>query len=110
MDLILAHPWVLSANFHDGAVVASYPYDDYRPGEKQSGIHKTPDHQFFRHLASTYATNHETMLDQSVCTRQCGPLSLVEECRGLSLIGRECCWRQLSFAIKNQLVASIAPY
>ena len=69
MDLILDHPWVLSANFHDGAVVASYPYDDYRPGEKQSGIHQTPDHQFFRHLASTYATNHETMLDQSVCTR-----------------------------------------
>ena len=69
MDLILDHPWVLSANFHDGAVVASYPYDDYRPEEKQSGIHKTPDHQFFRHLASTYATNHETMLDQSVCTR-----------------------------------------
>ena len=41
---------------------------------------------------------------------QCGPLSLVEECRGLSLIGRECCWRQLSYAIKNQLVASKAPY
>ena len=69
IDLILDHPWVLSANFHDGAVVASYPYDDYRPGERQEGIHKTPDHQFFRHLASTYATNHETMLDQSVCTR-----------------------------------------
>jgi len=69
IDLILDHPWVLSANFHDGAVVASYPYDDYRPGKAQSGIHKTPDHEFFRHLASTYATNHLTMLDQSVCTR-----------------------------------------
>ena len=41
---------------------------------------------------------------------QSGPLSLVEECRGLALIGRECCWRQLSYAIKNQLVASKAPY
>ena len=38
------------------------------------------------------------------------PLSLVEECRGLALIGRECCWRQFSYAIKNQLVASKAPY
>lgn len=69
IDLILDHPWVLSANFHDGAVVASYPYDDYRPGEAQNGIHETPDHSFFKHLASTYATNHQTMLDQSVCTK-----------------------------------------
>ena len=30
MRLILASPWVLSANFHDGAVVAAYPYNDYR--------------------------------------------------------------------------------
>ena len=41
---------------------------------------------------------------------QPGPLSLVEECRGLALIGRRCCRRQLSYAIKNQLVASKAPY
>ena len=40
---------------------------------------------------------------------QPGPLSLDEECRGFALIGRECCWRQLSYAIKNQLVASKAP-
>jgi len=69
MDLILSEPWVLSANFHDGAVVASYPYDDYRDNQKQRGIHQTPDHQFFKHLASTYATNHQTMMNQSVCTR-----------------------------------------
>ena len=35
---------------------------------------------------------------------QPGPLSFVEECRGLALIGRECCWRQLSYAIKDQFV------
>jgi len=69
MKLILEQPWVLSANFHDGAVVASYPYDDYRDGGQQSGIHKTPDHEFFHHLATTYATNHGTMMDPQVCTR-----------------------------------------
>ena len=37
---------------------------------------------------------------------QCSPLSLVEECRGSALIGPEMLLRQLSYAIKNQLVAS----
>ena len=37
---------------------------------------------------------------------QCGPLSLVEVQRGSALIGRERCWRQQSYAIKNQLVAA----
>ena len=40
------------------------------------------------------------------CLTQSGPLSLVQECRGSSLIGRELpqwCWRQLSYAIMNQL-------
>jgi carboxypeptidase D len=69
MSLILSEPWVLSANFHDGAVVASYPYDDYRDYRNQIGISHTPDHLFFKHLASTYATNHLTMMNQSVCER-----------------------------------------
>ena len=69
MNLIMGAPWVLSANFHDGAVVASYPYDDYQGRRRQSGLAATPDHVFFKHLASTYATNHQTMMDQNVCTR-----------------------------------------
>ncbi|XP_023336204.1 carboxypeptidase D [Eurytemora carolleeae] len=66
MKLITSEPWVLSANFHGGAVVASYPYDDYR-STRQSGVSKSRDHSFFKHLAETYANNHQTMRDNSKC-------------------------------------------
>ena len=29
----MEQPWVLAANFHDGAVVATFPFDYYPPGE-----------------------------------------------------------------------------
>ena len=52
IDLILSEPWVISANFHDGAVVAAYPYNDYKDDNTQEGLHQTPDDEFFKHLAS----------------------------------------------------------
>ena len=41
IDMILDHPYVLSINFHDGAVVANYPWDDRdtKPWEKYK-LHK----------------------------------------------------------------------
>ena len=59
MRWILDNPFVLSVNFHGGAVVANYPFDDSKlpPGE----ISETPDHDLFKHLATIYASNHEDM-------------------------------------------------
>ena len=68
IDWIMRHPFVLSANFHDGAVLANYPYDDYRPGTLRAGVAKTPDHEVFVHLAKTYTSNHPYMSD---ATREC---------------------------------------
>ena len=64
MELIMSHPWVLAANFHDGAVVAAYPYNDYRDETREEGMHKTPDDEMFKHLSNTYAINHGIMANK----------------------------------------------
>ena len=59
MKWILDNPFVLSVNYHDGAVVANYPYDDsYKAGGVKS---LTPDNAVFEKLARLYADNHEYM-------------------------------------------------
>ena len=59
MRWILDNPFVLSINFHGGAVVSNYPYDD---SDGPSGlISPTPDQNLFKHLAAIYASNHENM-------------------------------------------------
>lgn len=51
---------VLSANMHGGAVVANYPYDGN--AEHRSGRYSaTPDDEFFRILADTYASHNPAM-------------------------------------------------
>lgn len=61
LEWIHKNPFVLSANLHGGALVASYPFDSNREHKKTGGYSATPDDELFIHLASTYATNHKTM-------------------------------------------------
>jgi len=68
MDWIKSQPFVLSANLHAGAVVASYPYDD-SPSHRISGHYSAaPDDKTFRYLAQTYAKKHKKMSRNIRCT------------------------------------------
>ena len=67
IDWINSIPFVLSANLHDGSMVANYPYDNsYNDQQMYSS---TPDDLLFRHLAKIYSKNHNTMghLNRSSC-------------------------------------------
>jgi len=69
VNWILDNPFVLSINFHDGAVVANYPWDDKnsKPWTKSNlfqpyeGGNYTPDHYEFVSLATLYSENHQNM-------------------------------------------------
>ncbi|KAI6646529.1 hypothetical protein LOD99_12650 [Oopsacas minuta] len=61
MNWITSGHFVLSANLHGGAVVASYPFDD-SPEHHQGGrLSPSPDDTTFKLLASSYATVHGIM-------------------------------------------------
>lgn len=53
MNWVLSEPFVLSANLHNGALVANYPFDD-TPNEIEAE-NPSPDDKVFRYLAKTYA-------------------------------------------------------
>ena len=59
MKWLKKYPFILSASFHSGALVVSYPYDDSPSG--QSVYSSTPDDDVFRQLAKAYSENHPTM-------------------------------------------------
>lgn len=57
---ILSLPFVVSANLHEGDLVANYPFDSSRLGTV-SDYSRSPDDTTFRYLAEVYATNHAHM-------------------------------------------------
>lgn len=52
-----------SANLHEGAIVANYPYDGHPDGDEdlKPVNNPTPDDATFRHLAKAYAAAHAFM-------------------------------------------------
>lgn len=70
MRWIMSHNFVLSANFHDGAVLVNYPWDNYHRTGRRRGVHKTPDHPEFIQISRAYAHNHPNMNDtKKACDR-----------------------------------------
>jgi len=62
MDWILHNPFVLSANFHGGAIVANYPWDS--PDPFRDNNTRTLDDEMFRHLSLTYSKANPDMFYQ----------------------------------------------
>ncbi|KAH7731043.1 CRE-EGL-21 protein [Aphelenchoides avenae] len=56
----LSLPFVVSANLHEGDLVANYPFDSSSDSRVQA-YSKSPDDATFRFLAETYAKNHAHM-------------------------------------------------
>ena len=80
IDWIMENPFVLSINFHGGAVVANYPWDstEVQPWTKSSLFRQhregdrgqyTADNKEFKELAMAYSTNHKTMSQVILCTQ-----------------------------------------
>ena len=61
------HPFVLSANLHGGAVVASYPFDDSAEHYMSNHDSASTDDDLFRFLATVYARNHAHMSEGNIC-------------------------------------------
>ena len=59
INWIHSYPFVLSANLHNGALVANYPFDNSISGDNVYS--PAPDDDIFRQLALAYSTNHPTM-------------------------------------------------
>lgn len=69
MSWLRTESFVLSANLHGGALVASYPYDNSNGGsELMNGASLSPDNDVFIHLAKVYSYNHGSMHKGNRCS------------------------------------------
>jgi len=59
MNWVKRYPFTLSASFHSGALVVTYPFDDSPSGQTQYSA--TPDDDLFRQISKTYSENHPKM-------------------------------------------------
>ena len=59
MEWLKQYPFVLSANLHNGALVANYPYDN--SGTGMSVYTACPDDDIFKQLSRAYSYAHPTM-------------------------------------------------
>ncbi|XP_077565442.1 carboxypeptidase M [Stigmatopora nigra] len=71
MGWLRTETFVLSANLHGGALVASYAYDNSNGGGELVGrASLTPDDDVFVHLAKVYSHNHAHMHQGETCGDQ----------------------------------------
>ncbi|XP_033644995.1 carboxypeptidase D-like isoform X1 [Asterias rubens] len=65
MEWIQSIQFALTVNFHGGALVANYPFDNVLPEDRDpsdsSQYSISPDDVFYREMSSTYAQNHPRM-------------------------------------------------
>ena len=72
VNWLTGNTFVLGANFHGGAVVASYPWDHYEPPHQdmgELGEHQTLDDSLFKNIATSYAENNPAMSNSSSCKK-----------------------------------------
>ncbi|XP_053272151.1 carboxypeptidase Z [Pleuronectes platessa] len=65
MKWIRSIPFVLSANFHAGDLVVSYPFDLSKHPLERNLLSPAPDDQVFKFLAGGYANSHERMSNEN---------------------------------------------
>ena len=72
MKWLKEYPFVLSANLHNGALVANYPYDstDKKYGPRPPSLTSCPDDDIFQQVSLAYSMAHPRMHQGHPCPRE----------------------------------------